>query len=64
MIRVIWEGKVGELELNSARIDEILERMGILPEGVLVAKNGEVVSEDEIARSGDEIRIIRAISGG
>jgi len=64
MIKVRWENRDRELDLGSARIDEILKIMGILPEGVIVAKNGEVVSEDEVASSGDEIRIIKAISGG
>lgn len=64
MITVYWEGKETQIERDSARVSEVLEYMGILPEVVIVARNGEVVSEDEVLRSGDRVKIIKAISGG
>lgn len=43
---------------------ELLTEMGINRESVLVTKNGEVITEDEILKPGDEVLIINVISGG
>jgi len=64
MIKVRWERTTTEIDRPRMRVDEILKTLDILPEGVVVAINGEVVSEDEVAVDGDEVRIIKAISGG
>ncbi len=42
----------------------ILEEREINPETVIVAINGEVVTEDDFAQPGDDVEIVRAISGG
>ena len=42
----------------------LLERLGIVQEGVVVAVNGELVTADTMIRVGDEVEIIRAVSGG
>jgi sulfur carrier protein len=64
MITVYWEGKERHVEMDSARVSDILKHLGVLPEVVIVARNGEVVSEEEVVRSGDKVKIIKAISGG
>jgi thiamine biosynthesis protein ThiS len=45
-------------------VRELLEKMRINPETVLVGRNGEIVPETESLREGDRIEIIRTISGG
>ena len=42
----------------------ILRKLGIVPEGVIVSVNGDLVTNDTLVRVGDEVEIIRAISGG
>lgn len=42
----------------------LLEKMGINPETVLVARNGEIVPETQVLEDGDVIDLIRTISGG
>ncbi|GIW48060.1 MAG: hypothetical protein KatS3mg078_1937 [Deltaproteobacteria bacterium] len=64
MIKVIWQGKENLIDKERVKIEDLLKEFGIFPEAVIVAKNGEVVTEDEVAETGDEIHIIRAISGG
>ncbi len=64
MIRVIWQGKERDIDKDRIKIKELLKEFGVLPEVVVVARNGEVVTEEEFAESGDEVQIIRAISGG
>jgi sulfur carrier protein ThiS len=41
-----------------------LEKIGVLPESVIATRQGEMILEDEILRSGDVIKLIAVISGG
>lgn len=41
-----------------------LKEAGILPESVVATRQGEVITEDEILRDGDVIKLIAVISGG
>ena len=45
-------------------VRRLLEVMDVVPEGVVVAVNGELVTTDSTVRVGDEVEVIRAISGG
>lgn len=58
------EGSSREMAVDSARIEDILLDLGINPVEVIVAKNGRIVSEYEIAGSGDELKIVRIVHGG
>lgn len=41
-----------------------LQKMDVLPEGIIATRAGELIEEDEILKDGDVIRLIMAISGG
>jgi sulfur carrier protein ThiS len=41
-----------------------LQKIGILPEGIIATCQGELIEEDEILKDGEVIKIISAISGG
>ncbi len=45
-------------------VRRLLEVLDIVPEGVVVSVNGELATHDTMIRVGDEVDIIRAISGG
>jgi len=45
-------------------VRRLLEKMNIVPEGVVVAVNGELVTGDTTVRVDDEVEVIRAVSGG
>ncbi len=45
-------------------IKDVLEKMDISSETVVVKRNNEVVIEEEILHDGDEIEVIRVIYGG
>lgn len=53
-----YEVKAGQT-LRSA-----LKEVGILPESVVATRQGDVITEDEILREGDVIKLIAVISGG
>ncbi|MEA3397426.1 MAG: MoaD/ThiS family protein [Chloroflexota bacterium] len=42
----------------------LLEQLSLLPENVLVLRNGQLVTEDQPLQPGDEVKIIAVVSGG
>ncbi len=63
-IKVLYRGKEIELPVEKIKAKDLLKELGLSPLSSLVIKNGEVVTEEEILREGDEIRVVNAISGG
>ena len=52
-------------ELNfTGTVKELLQKLNINPEVVLVAKNSELVTEDDKLSKTDTIKILSVISGG
>ena len=45
-------------------VEALLRDLGIDPIGVIVARNGTLVTEDAIVENSDEVRIIRIAHGG
>lgn len=41
-----------------------LQKIGVQPETVLITREGELLTEDEILQEGDVIKLIAVISGG
>ena len=64
-VRVIYpDGKVKEIEIKEMSIEDLLDELGINPVEVIIAKNGEIVPEDDIVRNEDELKIIMVKHGG
>ena len=45
-------------------VRKILKRININPESYLVVRNGKLLTEDDVIKDGEEIKIIAVISGG
>jgi sulfur carrier protein ThiS len=45
-------------------VRQALHHLGLAPEALLATRHGELITEDEILREGDEIKLIAVISGG
>jgi sulfur carrier protein len=45
-------------------IRHALEKIGVNPDTVLPMRDGELLTDDELIRDGDRIRLIAVISGG
>jgi thiamine biosynthesis protein ThiS len=43
---------------------DALKKINVIPESVIATRNGEILTDDEIIRSGDVIKLIAVISGG
>lgn len=45
-------------------VRDALLKVGIPPESVLATREGELITDDEILREGDHIKLVAVISGG
>jgi len=45
-------------------VHHMLKYVKLLPENVLVVRNGQLIPEDETLHPGDEVKIVAVISGG
>ena len=43
---------------------KLLDELGISASAVLIIKNGELITEDEILKNTDEIKLLSVVSGG
>ena len=62
-VKLELRGKEYEIKPGMNLLDA-LRKAGILPEGVIATRNGEMILEDEILLDGDVVRLISVISGG
>jgi sulfur carrier protein len=54
-----------EFEVNAGMtVRDALLKINIQPDTVLITRDGELITDDEILREGDEIKLIAVISGG
>lgn len=53
-----FEAKAGMTLLDA------LKKSNIVPESVIATRNGEMITDDEVLRNGDVIKLIAVISGG
>ncbi len=64
-VRVLWREETKSVEVpEKSSIENVLDKMGINPETVVVMRNGEVTPEFETVSNGDEIEIIDIVSRG
>jgi len=61
--KLILRDKVYEVRPGMTLLDA-LKKSNIVPESVIAIRDGEMITDDEILRSGDEIKLVAVISGG
>ena len=61
--KLILRNKVYEVKAGMALVDA-LKKSDIVPESVIATRDCELITDDEILRPGDEIKLIAVISGG
>ncbi|MBI9047543.1 MAG: MoaD/ThiS family protein [Anaerolineaceae bacterium] len=49
---------------KSTSVKKTLKMIGLNPESYLVIRDGELITEDELLKPGDEIKLVSVISGG
>ncbi len=64
-ISVLWQKETKMMEIpEKSSIENLLDKIGINPETVVVMMNGEVTPEYETLSKGDKIEIIEIVSRG
>ena len=63
MVKLILRNQVFEVKAGMALLDA-LKKSNIVPEAVIATRNGEMITEDEILKDGDVIKLVAVISGG
>ncbi len=62
-MHVVYRNKEWHLT-ESLVVSQLLKHLAVLPETVLVVRNGKLVTEDQRLEVGDEVKVVAAISGG
>jgi sulfur carrier protein ThiS len=63
MVKLVFRNLEYEVRPGMNLLDA-LKKKNILPEGVICTREGVLITEDEILKDGDVIKLIAAISGG
>ena len=61
--RLVLRNKEYEVKSGMALLDA-LKKCGIAPESIIATRDGELMTEDELLKDGDVIKLIAVISGG
>jgi sulfur carrier protein ThiS len=62
-VKLVLREKEYEVKAGMTLLDA-LKKSNIVPESVIATRNGEMITEDEILREGEVIKLIAVISGG
>jgi sulfur carrier protein ThiS len=62
-VKLVLRDKEYEVRAGMTLLDA-LKKSNIVPESVIATRAGEMITEDEILKEGDVIRLIAVISGG
>ncbi len=63
--RLIPEGRVVEVKVEGKiKVRSLLEELGLNPEAAVVLKSGKPLTEDEEVSDGEQVDVVRVLSGG
>ena len=63
MVKLVFRDQEYEIRSGMTLMDA-LKKNNILPESILCTRDGKLITEDEILKDGDIIKLIAVISGG
>lgn len=62
-VKLVLRNKEFEVKAGMALIDA-LKKCSIVPESIIATRDGELITEDEILKDGEVIKLVAVISGG
>ena len=62
-VKLVLRNKEYEVKPGMALLDA-LKKCNIVPESVIATRDGELMTEDELLKDGEVIRLVAVISGG
>ena len=63
-INVFIERSNQNKRVNAKNIPEILNKLSINPQTVIIVKNGELITDNEPLKNNDKVKLLSVISGG
>lgn len=63
MVKIILRNQEFEVRPGMT-LRDALRKCNILPEAVIATRGGEVITEDEILKEGETVKLVAVISGG
>jgi len=64
-VHLTFKGKKRSLSVpDGAKVADILQKVEINPETVLVRRSGEIIPETEKLKNGDKLELLSVVSGG
>ena len=64
MVKVFIEKENKKINVKAKDIDEIIKKLNINKEEVIIVKNNELTPRNEKLKDSDEIKFLSVISGG
>jgi len=64
VVKVFIEKESRSIKMKAKDIDEIIKRLGINREEVMIVRNNELTPRNERLKDTDEIKFLSVISGG
>jgi sulfur carrier protein len=61
--QIVFRGDIFDIR-SGMTIRDALKKLEIPTESVLATRGGELITDDEILREGDKIKLVAVISGG
>lgn len=62
-VKIVFRNQEYEVK-SGLTLRDALKKLGINQESVLATREGELITDDEILRPGETIRLVAVISGG
>ncbi|HNE05932.1 MAG TPA: MoaD/ThiS family protein [Anaerolineales bacterium] len=62
-VKLVLRNKEFEVKAGMALLDA-LKKCNIMPESVIATRDGELITEDELLKDGEVIKLVAVISGG
>jgi sulfur carrier protein ThiS len=63
LVKLILRNKEYEVKPGMTLLSA-LQKINIIPEGVIATRDGEMILDDEILKDGDVVKLVAVISGG
>ena len=64
-VRLVPEGRESTVEVGDRlRVRDLLAKLGLPSEGVVVIRDGVPLTEDDYLDPRDEVEVVRVLSGG
>ncbi|WP_340820625.1 MoaD/ThiS family protein [Methanolobus sp. WCC4] len=57
-------GKIEDMDLGPLTVEELLSKLNISQGEVLVSRDGQIIPEDAVLNSDDNVRIMQVVFGG